>query len=286
MGAVFFNERVTLGGFLGALLILAGVLLVTLRFPASSTTAATKASVPVSSGVSMLAAASDSAGKSKVDSDAETCLLPGGHLHSDVAAPDGVAVIRLHADCRALCPAQGGLASPAPAGEEEQQQLIAANAVSDAEADAGGAEPFEPGLLAQVAASAAAALGGELCPAGSTAMAVELSRQVSWQLGRSRAVSQLSRQPSQWLFGTTSAFLTAPGLPWELQPQAGQQQEFQPPQQQQATASVAPPSQQQRQPEGVNGEQHMQGEVQGLRQALLQSDSTPSSPVPPHQQQQ
>jgi hypothetical protein len=95
------------------------------------------------------------------------------------------------------------------AGAADKDSIIAASAIG-------------PTLLARLlAASATVALGGELCPASSTADAQVLSSQVSVQLSDSRVLSQLSRQLSQllagqssedWqvLFGTPAAFIMAP----------------------------------------------------------------------------
>lgn len=150
-----------------------GVLFVTMRSSGSSASAAKQeaAAAPVK-------AAAAKCGPE--DSDA-AALLPDGHLQSHLpptaaaaeAAQAGdsvaaVAVVQLCSDrslSQKLDPSSG---SP-PAGQD-LQGLSAAPEAAAAATEQLQQTARGTGLLAQLAASAAAALGGELCPAGSTAM--------------------------------------------------------------------------------------------------------------------
>lgn len=292
MGAIFFGDKLTVGGFFGTLLILSGVLLVTLRSAKrSSSTAA--AGTTVCPGVLVAGGTPVDAEGKKVDSDA-AALLSDNHIPSHIAAGKhaeddsvaAVAVVKLRADSSALsakqCPA-----SPAVA-EGEQAQLLKANMDDSTAAEDDAEQTTDPGLLAQIAASAAAALGGELCPAASAASALDLSRQVSRQLATSRAVSQMSRQPSQYLFGSPSAFMTAPGipglsaLPWDWQglgPASPQQQpSARQPQVQESSAPEEEQHEQRRRSQApAAAEVQAGGTSPGLRQAQP-SDSAPNSP--------
>lgn len=288
MGAVFFGDKLTLSGFLGTLLILSGVLLVTLRSAKSSSNSVTAAAAACAG--TAAAGMPPAAGKD-TDNDA-AALLSDDYVPSHLAAAQqgeegdvaAVAVVRLRADSSlAPKPSPGS-----PAGEGEQ--LLTARTQSafvDAAAAPEDDAEFEaePCLLAQIAASAAAALGGELCPAASAASAMQISRQVSRQLATSRAMSQMSRQASQFVYGSPSAFMTAPGipglsaLPWDWQGLQQAMQQQQPPQQAQQQEGPAPEQQQeQRRVSQVAPVEAPRG-VGGLKQALLlQEDSLPSSP--------
>jgi len=280
MGSVFFNDKPTLISFFGALLILAGVLLVTLRLSSGSPEAAQgPASCLASAASSHSAITANDTGAG----DTQALLLEGQLLsHTTAAAPAGpeedadehtagaaVAVVSLQTR------SNSSLKQAAATSIHDRTQSPVAAA--DVAMGADGQEPLPDGLLAQIAASAAVALGGELCPAGSTAVALQLSRQVSRQLAASRAASQMSRQPSQWLPGTPSAFFAGPALANSASAQQPQHE------QEQLT-------QQMPHGPGQQGER-WGGEVEpsGLRQALmLESESLPGSPdnnVPQLQQQ-
>jgi hypothetical protein len=189
MGVFFFNERLTLGGCAGASLILAGVLLVTMRArPAAGSNSSTPASASeacskLDDGVGLLLAAEPAAA--------------GGV--SDVAVPPGAVVIIRLPSSRAAAGMRAASFDSSKPCRDEPAEGAAAGAV--------GAE--ERGHLAALfAASAAAALGGELCPAGSAASALGLSRQVStMSAAQSTGASQLSRQPSQWTSIGASRFI-------------------------------------------------------------------------------
>jgi hypothetical protein len=306
MGAVFFGDKLTLSSALGTLLVLFGVLLVTMRSSSTSSKADKDATCT--------ATAVTTEGSQKLPCEADSdrmSLLSDHHIHSHLAPADhstsaqlaenaagvagALAVVRLRsAGSLGRVPKQ----PPGPHvgfAEDAEQLLAAARADSAAIQDDGmQLEEGEPGLIAQIAASAAAALGGELCPAGSVLQAMELSRQVSRQLAFSRAVSQISRQPSQYLFGSPSAFLTAPGLPGvSALPWA--QPVSQPQQQSQVQPVARQVSQRHGSLDGVQQVGHSQSQQQhsrvegqepaaaaaggGLKQALLPGDSTPSSPV-------
>jgi hypothetical protein len=312
MGAVFFGDKLTLAGLWGALLILSGVLLVTLR-SAGSKGSTKKDAAACSDQAAATVTGRAPASFSKGLESPSAALLPSGHVSSHLAAvaaeaklPDdedsseeAVALVSLVADSR-QAPSKQLAGSP----KAESEQLLdsntrsapihdtaAATAAGDGNDDVSAdAEPaIEPCLLAQIAASAAAALGGELCPAGSTAAALELSRQVSVQVGASRVMSQMSRQTSQmlfgqssqFLFGSPSAFIMAPGLTPPLERPAQQQQQRQPPQQQQQEeAGHAGITQQQQQQWGSSPEAQAGSPVlkHTLKQALLCDESLPSSP--------
>lgn len=213
MGSVFFNDKPTLVGFFGALLILAGVLLVTLRLSKGSPEAAQGPASCLASAVSSHSAIT---AKDTGADDPQALLLERQLLsHTTAAAPAGpeedvgehtaaVAVVSLQTR------SDTSLKQAAATLTHERNQSPPAGEHMAMGAD--GQEPLLDGLLAQIAASAAVALGGELCPAGSTAVALQLSRLVSRQLAASRAASQMSRQPSQWPPGTPSAFFAGPAL--------------------------------------------------------------------------
>jgi hypothetical protein len=293
MGAVFFGDKLTLSGLVGTLLILSGVLLGTLWSAQRSSSCATAAAPCAgTAGAGILAAA----GKDTENDDA--ALLSGDHVPSQLAAVQqgqdedaaAVAIIKLHTDSSNLTSKFGLKPRPESPAEEGKQLLTARtrSAPLDGAAVPEGEAEFEaePGLLAQIAASAAAALGGELCPAASAASAMQISRQVSRQLATSRAMSQMSRQASQFLYGSPSAFMTAPGIPglsalawdWQGLRQAGQQQQQQQPAQQAQQQEGPASEQEQRRVSQVAPVEAPRG-CGGLRQALLlQEESLLSSP--------
>lgn len=310
MGAVFFGDKLTLSSALGTLLVLAGVLLVTMRLSSTSSKADKDAACTAT------AVATKGSQKLPCEADSDRMLLLSDHhIHSHLAPADhstsaqlaenaagvagALAVVRLRsAGSLGRVPKQPS--GPHVGFAEDAEQLLAAARADSAVVQDDGMQldEGEQGLIAQIAASAAAALGGELCPAGSVMQAMELSRQVSRQLAFSRAVSQMSRQPSQYLFGSPSAFLTAPGLPgisalpW-AQPLSVPQQ-----QQSQVQPVVRQISQRHGSLDGVQQDSHPQQQQQqrrhsrvdgqetaaaaaggGLKQALLPGGSTPGSPV-------
>lgn len=312
MGAVFFGDKLTLAGLWGALLILSGVLLVTLRSTGSKGSTKNDAAACADQAAATVTARASASFSKGVESPS-AALLPSGHIPSHLAAvaseaklpgdedssEEAVALVRLVADGR-----QGPGKHLAGSPEDESETLLAGNtgsapthdaatatAACGADGDVSGdaAPAIEPGLLAQIAASAAAALGGELCPAGSTAAALELSRQVSMQVAASRVMSQMSRQTSQllfgqssqFLFGSPSAFMMAPGLVPPLE-RPVQQQQRQPPQQQQQEEGGHAAATQQQQHCGNSPEvQTAAGSPvlkHTLKQALLCDESLPSSP--------
>lgn len=288
MGSVFFHDDLSLGGFLGTLLVLAGVLLVTLRTSGDKSAAAKEAAAanPCIS-MAVLAAGKATHEGYAEDSDAQA-LLTDSHLQSHLgpaachACSTGeadadvsvLAVVKLRLMSAAKpkeCDSQGNFSpvvGPA-AGSNQMLRTATPLGMNSPQAPAAACpEEVQGCLLTQIAASAAAALGGELCPAGSTAVALDLSRQVSRQLG-SLAVSQMSRQPSQWLTGSTSVFLNGPGLVWDQtrEPQQHSQQ-----QQQQLQTDCDQDSQQQQQHE----QQPVLDSTQ-LKQALLPDSPTSTS---------
>lgn len=308
MGAIFFGDKLALVGLWGALLILSGVLLVTLR--SSGSKGSTKKDAAACAGQAAAAVtARASASFSKGVESPSAALLPSGHIPSHLAAvaaeaklpsdedssEEAVAHVRLVADGRQVPSKQ-----LAGRQEDKSQQLLAGTTGSTPAHDAAtataadgdvsaDAEPdIEPGLLAQIAASAAAALGGELCPAVSTATALELSRQVSVQVATSRVMSQMSRQtsqmlfgqPSQFLFGSPSAFIMAPGLVPPLREPVQQQQRQTPQQQQQGEGGHAAAGQLQQRGDSAGMQAPGGSPVlkHTLKQALLCNESLPSSP--------
>lgn len=299
MGAVFFDDKLTLGGLLGTLLILAGVLLVTLRLPAGSSSGSKAGGAAVCADTA--AVGSKLADSVTISDNDAAALLAGDHVPSHLSAAEkvgredaaaAVAVVTLRADSGVS--AKPRAASPA----EEAEQLLAVSDM-DSAAEQDDPEVQTNSLLAQIAASAAAALGGELCPAASAASALGLSRQVSRQLAASIAVS---RQASQFLVGSASVFPTAPGIPglstrawdWQgLQLQQPAAQQAQPPEepvsgQEGRRRRSSRPAQ--LEPAATAAQVQATCVSSGLRQALLLQGehSSPGrrSPAPLEQQQE
>jgi hypothetical protein len=191
-GIACFHDKPTSASILGTMLILAGVLLVTMR--SSSAPAATGTGGGKSTAVAVAAYAREAAA-------ADDAALD---------TPGALAIIRA-ASTRRL--AADGYKGGADGGHTALDDDATAEADAEADAEAAAAAQSEEHrqLVALFAASAAAALGGELCPAQSTAAALDLSRQVSGQLHAAAAdsCSQLSARPSQWLPSTPSRFVAA-----------------------------------------------------------------------------
>lgn len=274
MGAVFFDDKLRLGGLLGTLLILAGVLLVTLRLPAGSSSASKAGGAAVCADTA--AAGSKLADSGTISDNDAAALLEGDHVPSHLSAADkvstedavaAVAVVKLRAD-------SGLSAKPRPASPSGEAEQLLAVGDMDSAAEQDDSDVPTDSVLAQIAASAAAALGGELCPAASAASALGLSRQVSRQLASACAAQ--SRQASQFIVGSPSVFLTAPGIPglstraWDWQGLQLQQ-----PATQQAQPPEGPTSEQEGQRRRSSRPAPAAAEMQatcvspGLRQALL-----------------
>lgn len=278
MGSIFFDDKPTLGSFLGALLILAGVLLVTLRMAGVKRSDAAAPTMHASEARKALAQLCNE----EADMDTQA-LLPVTEKHSDSQLTAAEICQPCHDKGQtaavALIPPQvcGQLPSVHTPSDGGLVSSLATTGMHETPVEAD--ESSGASVLAQIAASAAAALGGELCPAGSTAVGLQLSRQVSRQLCSSRTVSQMSQQVSQWVSSTPSAFLTAPGLPqeWHRPPRLPSQDV----QQLGIDFSSIPGTRHQA------ADQPLQ-QPQGLTQALLPSSSATGSPIStePEQQQQ
>lgn len=123
MGAVFFDDKLTLGGLLGTLLILAGALLVTLRLPAGSSSGSKAGGAAVCADTA--AAGSKLADSGTISDKDAAALLAGDNVPSHLSAADkvgredavaAVAVVTLRADSDLSAKPRAA----SPAGEAEQ----------------------------------------------------------------------------------------------------------------------------------------------------------------------
>lgn len=206
MGVVFFNEHLTLSGVAGAALILAGVLLVTLRAaPRGMQVAAPVPHECAAAGETTGAAAANDEAR-PADRNVQLAKYTGATAAAGAAAEINAGEqggLETGAECRLL--------RVGPSGSFKQALEVGAGCMEDGgEAAAAAASVAEAAEAASrmglFAASAAAALGGELCPASSTALGLSPQLSLGVQLAAAGGMSQLSRQPS-WLASTPTRFM-------------------------------------------------------------------------------